>query len=148
MDIDMKNKDDGDDKGIIAPTNGGSGRDRDFDRDKERDPRDRDYDRDRDRRDKDKDRDRERGDRRDSGENIVVLLDPESETTGSQRDVAAIVVDDPGPVLVLVREDVRRLHVVVAALGLGLGLVPGPGPGLVAGTASQRTPSLALWEAQ
>ncbi|KAF8957855.1 hypothetical protein BDZ97DRAFT_1844401 [Flammula alnicola] len=65
MDIDMKNKDDSDDKGIVAPTNG-NGRDRDYDRDKEREPRDRDYDRDRERRDRDKDRDRDR-DRRDSG---------------------------------------------------------------------------------
>ncbi|KAJ3514962.1 hypothetical protein NLJ89_g2044 [Agrocybe chaxingu] len=65
MDVDMKNKDDGDDKGIVPPTNGG-GRDRDYDRDKERDVRDRDYDRDKDRRDRDKERDRDR-DRRDNG---------------------------------------------------------------------------------
>lgn len=68
MDVDMKNKDDNDDKGIIPPTNGGNGRD--YDRDKDRDLRDRDYDRDRDRKDrgdKDRDRDRDRGDRRDSG---------------------------------------------------------------------------------
>lgn len=64
----MKNKDDGDDKGIIPPSNGGNGRD--YDRDKDRDMRDRDYDRDRDRRDKDRDRDR--GDRRDSGELLSV----------------------------------------------------------------------------
>lgn len=59
MDIDMKTKDDGDDKGIIVPSNG-HGRDRDYDRDKDRDGRDRDYDRDRERRDRDRDRDRER----------------------------------------------------------------------------------------
>ncbi|KIM37052.1 hypothetical protein M413DRAFT_20390 [Hebeloma cylindrosporum] len=64
MDIDMKNKDDGEDKGIVPPSNGGNGRDH-YDRDKDRDGRDRDYDRDR--RDRDtKDRDRDR-DRRDSG---------------------------------------------------------------------------------
>ncbi|KIJ95074.1 hypothetical protein K443DRAFT_134539 [Laccaria amethystina LaAM-08-1] len=66
MDVDMKNKDDGEDKGIIVPT-GSSGRERDRDRDFDREKdRDRDHDRDRDRRDRDKDRDRER-DRRESG---------------------------------------------------------------------------------
>lgn len=70
MDIDMKNKDDGEDKGIVPPSNGGNGRDH-YDRDKDRDGRDRDYDRDR--RDRDpKDRDRDR-DRRDSGELILSL---------------------------------------------------------------------------
>ncbi|KAF8196106.1 hypothetical protein BJ912DRAFT_1140991 [Pholiota molesta] len=67
MDVDMKNKDDGEDKGIVPPSNGnGNGRDRDYDRDNVKDPRDRgDYDRER--RDRDKDRPRDRDDRRDSG---------------------------------------------------------------------------------
>lgn len=56
MDIDMRNKDDGDDKGIVAPNGNG----RDYDRDRPRDGRDREYDRDK------RDRDRDR-DRRDSG---------------------------------------------------------------------------------
>ncbi|KAF9530205.1 hypothetical protein CPB83DRAFT_875197 [Crepidotus variabilis] len=59
MDIDMRTKDDGDDKGVVAPSNG-HGRDYDS-RDKDRD---RDYDRDRDRRDRDRDSHR---DRRESG---------------------------------------------------------------------------------
>lgn len=68
MDVDMKNKDDGEDKGIVPPSNG-NGNGRDYDRDKERDPRDR-GDFDRERRDRDKDRPRDRDDRRDSGAHI------------------------------------------------------------------------------
>ncbi|KAF5310869.1 hypothetical protein D9619_007686 [Psilocybe cf. subviscida] len=65
MDVDMKPKDDMDDKSGMPPNNGnGRDRDRDYDRDKDRDNRDRDLDRDRDRRDKDRDTGR---DRRDSG---------------------------------------------------------------------------------
>jgi len=72
MDVDMKNREENDDKGIIVPVSSG-GRDRgDRDRDRDRDydkDRDRD-DRDKDRRDRDKDRDRDRdrgSDRRESG---------------------------------------------------------------------------------
>ncbi|KAG5636045.1 hypothetical protein H0H81_009269 [Sphagnurus paluster] len=71
MDVDMKNKDDSEEKAIIAPVSS-SGRERDRDRDRDRDyDRDKDRDRDRDDRDKDgrrdreKDRDRDR-DRRES----------------------------------------------------------------------------------
>ena len=80
----MKNKDDGEDKGIIVPTNSSSGRerdrDRDYDREKDRD-RDRDHDRDRDRRDRDKDRDRDR-DRREPGMCRFSLHDSQE---GAQR---------------------------------------------------------------
>jgi len=62
MDIDMRTKDDGDDKGIVAPNGNG----RDYDRDRARDGRDREYDRDK--------RDRDRGDRRDSGWQDFFLL--------------------------------------------------------------------------
>jgi hypothetical protein len=52
MDIDMRNKDDGEDKSAVAPNGNG----REYDRDRPRDGRDRDFDRER--RDRDRDRDR------------------------------------------------------------------------------------------
>lgn len=54
----MRNKDDGEDKSVVAPNGNG----RDYERDRTRDGRD--FDRDRERRDRDRDRDR---DRRESG---------------------------------------------------------------------------------
>lgn len=108
----MKNKDDGEDKGIIPPTGNG----RDYDRDRDRD-RDRDYDRDRDRRDRDpKDRDR---DRRESGELILhssicmrnednsnkqVVLDRGLVITGSPKDVEVMY----GPYFVF--QDTNLMH--------------------------------------
>ena len=67
MDIDMKAKDEIDEKGNLGHNSSGRDRDRERDRDFERDKdRDRDRDRDRDtRRDRDKDRDRDH--RRESG---------------------------------------------------------------------------------
>jgi len=54
MDIDMRTKDDGEDKSAVTPNGNG----REYDRDRPRDGRDRDYDRER--RDRDRDRERER----------------------------------------------------------------------------------------
>ncbi|PPQ80881.1 hypothetical protein CVT25_001890 [Psilocybe cyanescens] len=153
MDVDMKNKDDGDDKGIIPPTNGGNGRD--YDRDKDRDMRDRDYDRDRDRRDRgDKDRDRDRGsDRRDSGKHskklnidVVYQRKRRSSTSQSRRSLGAreaLKRCVRELVLALAREDVRHLLVVAVVLAHVLAHVPGLGADLVAETASQLTHSRA-----
>ena len=81
MDVDMKNREENDDKGIIVPVSSGGrdrgdrdrDRDREYDRDKDRDRDDREKDR-RDR-DKDRDRDRDRGaDRRESGAVLAFSL--------------------------------------------------------------------------
>jgi hypothetical protein len=69
MDVDMKNKDDNEEKGIIVPVSSSRDRDRERDRDRDRDydrDKDRDRDHDRERRDRDKDRDRDHV-RRESG---------------------------------------------------------------------------------
>ncbi|PPQ81135.1 hypothetical protein CVT26_011103 [Gymnopilus dilepis] len=133
MDVDMKNKEDNDDKAIVAPTNGGNGRDhRDYDRDKDRDARDRDYDRDRDRRDRDKDRDRERDrDRRDSvrsGRPRPGGDHWEPERRGS--DLARVISVEGGPGLAL-------------ALA-GVQLPPGGGAALAPAHPADRGPALAL----
>jgi len=80
MDVDMKNKDDNEEKGIIVPVSSSRDRDRERDRDRDRDydrdkDRDRDRDHDRERRDRDKDRDRDR-ERRESGTVFLSTVTP------------------------------------------------------------------------
>jgi hypothetical protein len=79
MDIDMRNKDDGEDKSIVAPNGNG----REYDRDRARDGRDRDYDYERDRDRRDRDRDRER---REPGKPCILFVSYLVETTFTRND--------------------------------------------------------------
>jgi hypothetical protein len=80
MDVDMKNKDDNEEKGIIVPVSSSRDRDRDRDRERDRDfdrDKDRDRDHDRERRDRDKDRDH----RREPGAGFPSLSCAETQTS-------------------------------------------------------------------
>ncbi|KAG2337719.1 hypothetical protein BDR05DRAFT_761979 [Suillus weaverae] len=87
MDVDMKNKDEIDDKRDRE-------RDREFDRDKDRErdrERDRDRDRDRDRRDRDRDRDRDRRDPGRGGRSRTDHWEPDDRRNGDVSCLSPLV---------------------------------------------------------